>query len=95
MRALLHMRSAVQAYIKISDDKMGDTNVRCWQVELFFKWIKQQLSINNFLDNSENPVKTKLWYVVDTYVLIAVVWKGLQVTVSMYAFLQILLVSVF
>jgi Domain of unknown function (DUF4372)/Transposase DDE domain len=66
-----------------------------WQVELFFKWIKQHLRIKHFLGNSENAVKTQLWCAVATYVLIAIVRKELQIDASMYTCLQILSVSVF
>jgi len=66
-----------------------------WQVELFFKWIKQHLRIKHFLGTSENAVKTQLWCAVATYVLIAIVKKELQLDVSLYTCLQILSVSVF
>ena len=66
-----------------------------WQVELFFKWIKQHLRIKHFLGNSENAVKTQVWCAVATYVLIAIVKKQLQIDASLYTCLQILSVSVF
>jgi len=66
-----------------------------WQVELFFKWIKQHLRIKHFLGTSENAVKTQLWCAVATYVLIAIVKKELQLDASLYTCLQILSVSVF
>ena len=66
-----------------------------WQVELFFKWIKQHLRIKKFLGTSENAVKTQIWCAVATYVLIAIVKKELQLKASLYTFLQILSVSVF
>ena len=66
-----------------------------WQVELFFKWIKQHLRIKHFLGNSENAVKTQVWCAVATYVLIAIVKKELQLEASLYTCLQILSVSVF
>ncbi len=66
-----------------------------WQVELFFKWIKQHLRIKHFLGNSENAVKTQVWCAVATYVLIAIVRKELHLEASMYTCLQILSVSVF
>jgi hypothetical protein len=66
-----------------------------WQVELFFKWIKQHLSIKKFLGTSENAVKTQIWYAVATYVLIAIVRKELQLDASLYTLLQILSVCVF
>jgi len=66
-----------------------------WQVELFFKWIKQHLRIKRFLGTSENAVKTQIWCAVATYVLIAIVKKDLQLSASLYTCLQILSVSVF
>jgi hypothetical protein len=66
-----------------------------WQVELFFKWIKQHLRIKKFLGTSENAVKTQIWCAVATYVLIAIVKKELQLNASLYTLLQILSVSVF
>jgi Transposase DDE domain/Domain of unknown function (DUF4372) len=66
-----------------------------WQVELFFKWIKQHLRIKRFLGTSENAVKTQIWCAVATYVLIAIVKKELRLQASLYTCLQILSVSVF
>ena len=66
-----------------------------WQVELFFKWIKQHLRIKHFLGTSENAVKTQVWCAVATYVLIAIVKKELQLDASLYTCLQILSVSIF
>ena len=66
-----------------------------WQVELFFKWIKQHLRIKKFLGTSENAVKTQVWCAIATYVLIAIVKKELQLDASLYTCLQILSVSVF
>ena len=66
-----------------------------WQVELFFKWIKQHLRIKKFLGTSENAVKTQIWCAVATYALIAIVKKELQLDASLYTLLQILSVSVF
>ncbi len=66
-----------------------------WQVELFFKWIKQHLRIKRFLGNSANAMKTQIWCAVATYVLIAIVKKELQLDASLYTCLQILSVSVF
>jgi hypothetical protein len=66
-----------------------------WQVELFFKWIKQHLRIKRFLGTSENAVKTQIWCAVSTYVLIAIVKKELHLNASLYTCLQILSVSVF
>jgi hypothetical protein len=66
-----------------------------WQVELFFKWIKQHLRIKKFLGNSENAVKTQIWCAVSTYVLIAIIKKELKLDESLYTILQILSISVF
>ena len=66
-----------------------------WQVELFFKWIKQHLRIKRFLGTSENAVKTQIWCAVSTYVLIAIVKKELHLNAPLYTLLQILSVSVF
>jgi hypothetical protein len=66
-----------------------------WQVELFFKWIKQHLRIKRFIGNSENAVKTQVWCAISTYVLIAIIKKELQLDASLYKMLQILSVSVF
>ena len=66
-----------------------------WQVELFFKWIKQHLRIKRFLGTSENAVKTQIWCAVAVYVLIAIVKKELQLNASLYTCLQILSVSIF
>ncbi len=66
-----------------------------WQVELFFKWIKQHLRIKRFLGNSENAVKSQIWCAIATYVLIAIIKKELQLGASLYTLLQILSVSVF
>jgi hypothetical protein len=66
-----------------------------WQVELFFKWIKQHLRIKHFLGTTENAVKTQIWCAVATYVLIAITKKELQLKPSLYTLLQILSVSVF
>ena len=66
-----------------------------WQVELFFKWIKQHLRIKKFFGTSENAVKTQIWCAVSIYVLIAIIRKELQLDASLYTLLQILSVSVF
>jgi hypothetical protein len=66
-----------------------------WQVELFFKWIKQHLRIKAFLGASENAVKTQIWIAVCTYVLIAIVKKRLKLPHSLYELLQILSLTMF
>ena len=59
-----------------------------WQVELFFKWIKQHLRIKRFLGTSENAMKTQVWCAIATYVLIAIVKKELHLDASLYTCLQ-------
>jgi hypothetical protein len=66
-----------------------------WQVELFFKWIKQNLRIKRFYGTSENAVKTQIWTAVSVYVLIAIIKKRLQLDASLQTLLQILSVTVF
>jgi len=66
-----------------------------WQVELFFKWIKQHLRIKAFYGTSENAVKTQIWIAVSVYVLVAIVRKRLTLPLSLYQILQILSVTLF
>lgn len=66
-----------------------------WQVELFFKWIKQHLRIKAFFGTSENAVKTQIWIAVCTYVLVAIVRKRLKLEISMHEMLQILSLTLF
>jgi len=66
-----------------------------WQVELFFKWIKQHLRIKNFYGASENAVKTQIWIAVSVYLLVAIVRKRLGLEASLYQILQILGVTLF
>lgn len=66
-----------------------------WQVELFFKWIKQHLKIKTFYGTSENAVKTQIWIAVSTYVLVAIIKKELNLGHSLYTILQILSLSLF
>ena len=69
---------------------------RCrWQVELFFKWIKQHLRIKAFFGTSENAVKTQVWIAISAYVLVAIVKKRLQSDASLYTILQILSLTLF
>jgi len=69
---------------------------RCrWQVELFFKWIKQHLRIKAFYGTSENAVKTQIWIAISVYVLVAIVKKHLRLEWSLYTILQILSVTLF
>jgi hypothetical protein len=66
-----------------------------WQVELFFRWIKQHLRIKNFYGTSENAVKTQVWVALSVYVLVAIVKKQLGLDLSLYKILQILSVTIF
>jgi len=66
-----------------------------WQVELFFKWIKQNLRIKHFFGTSENAVKTQIWIAVSVYVLVAIIKKDLKLDICLYTFLQILSVHSF
>jgi len=69
---------------------------RCrWQVELFFKWIKQHLRIKSFYGTSENAVKTQIWIAIAVYVLVAIIKKRLLLKISLYTILQILSVHLF
>jgi len=66
-----------------------------WQVELFFKWIKQHLRIKRFFGTSENSVKTQIWIAVSVYVLVAIIRKRLGLEASLYQILQILSITLF
>jgi hypothetical protein len=66
-----------------------------WQIELFFKWIKQHLRIKSFYGTSENAVKAQIWIAISIYVLIAIIKKRLHIDMSLYTILQILSVTLF
>lgn len=66
-----------------------------WQVELFFKWIKQNLRIKAFVGNSANAVKTQIWIAICTYVLVAIIKKRLHLAASLHTILQVLSLSLF
>jgi transposase len=69
---------------------------RCrWQIELFFKWIKQHLRIKSFYGTSENAVKSQIWIAISVYVLVAIMRKELKIDLSLYTILQIFSVSLF
>jgi len=68
---------------------------RRWQIELFFKWIKQHLHIKAFYGTSDNAVKTQIWIAIATYVLVAILKKRLNIEMSLYNILQILSVTLF
>ncbi|MFH1061597.1 MAG: IS4 family transposase [Candidatus Omnitrophota bacterium] len=66
-----------------------------WQIELFFKWIKQHLRIKAFYGTSENAVKTQIWIAISIYVLIAIIKKRLKIKLNLYTILQIFSVTIF
>jgi hypothetical protein len=74
---------------------VADLYKQRWQVELFFKWIKQNLRIKTFYGTSENAVKTQIWIAVSVYLMVAIIKKRLKIEASLYTILQILSVSVF
>jgi transposase len=74
---------------------IADLYKQRWQVELFFKWIKQNLRIKTFYGTSENAVKTQIWIAVSVYLMVAIIRKRLKIEASLYTILQILSVSVF
>jgi len=69
---------------------------RCrWQVELFFRWVKQNLRIKTFYGTSENAVKAQIWIAVSVYLLVAIMKKRLKIEASLYTILQVLSVTIF
>ncbi len=68
---------------------------RRWQIELFFKWIKQHLRIKAFYGTSENAVKTQIWIAISIYVLVAIIKKQLRLERNLYSILQILSITLF
>ena len=74
---------------------IADIYKQRWQVEIFFKWIKQHLRIKAFYGTSENAVKTQIWIAISVYVLVAIVRKRLGIETSLYQLLQILSVTLF
>jgi hypothetical protein len=79
----------------LAPETVGELYRLRWQVELFFKWIKQHLRIKAFFGTSENAVKTQIWIAVATYVLIAIVKKRANLPHSLYQLLQILSLTMF
>jgi Transposase DDE domain/Domain of unknown function (DUF4372) len=79
----------------LKPELIADLYRQRWQVELFFKWIKQHLRIKSFLGTPENAVKTQIWIAVCTYVLIAIVKKRLHLPQSLHEILQILSLNMF
>ena len=82
-------------HLDLSAQSIADL-YRCrWQIELFFKWIKQHLRIKSFFGTSENAVKSQIWIAVSVYVLVAILRKRLKITASLYEMLQILSLTIF
>ena len=79
----------------LSAKTIVDLSKSRWQIELFFKWIKQHLRIKTFYGRSENAVKTQIWIAVSIYVLVAIIKKELKITQNLYTILQILSISLF
>jgi IS4 transposase len=80
---------------EISAKAVADTYKQRWQVELFFKWIKQHLRIKSFYGTSANAVKSQIWAGLCIYLLVAIAKKRLRIQCSLYTFLQILEVNLF
>jgi hypothetical protein len=66
-----------------------------WQIELFFKWIKQHLRIKSFYGTKQNAVKKQIWIAISVYLLVIIAKKRLNINLSLYTFLQILSISIF
>jgi len=82
-------------HLDLSAQSIADL-YRCrWQIELFFKWIKQHLRIKSFFGTSENAVKSQIWIAVSVYVLVAILRKRLNIAASLYEMLQILSLTMF
>lgn len=79
----------------LSADTIAELYRSRWQVELFFKWIKQHLRIKAFYGTSENAVKTQIWIAISVYVLVAIAKKKLKIEKSLYTILQVVSVSLF
>ncbi len=82
-------------HLNLSAKTIADLYQSRWQIELFFKWIKQHLKIKSFYGTSENAVKTQIWIAITVYVLVAIIKKQLKIDHSLYTILQILSVSIF
>lgn len=81
--------------LNLSAKTIADLYQSRWQIELFFKWIKQHLRIKAFYGTSENAVKTQIWIAITVYVLVAIIKKRMNIELSLYTILQILSVSIF
>lgn len=82
-------------HLTLSAKTIADLYQGRWQIELFFKWIKQHLRVKSFYGNSENAVKTQIWIAITVYVLVAIIKKRMKIDLSLYTILQILSISIF
>ncbi len=83
-------------HFKLPAVVIADIYRKRWEIELFFKWIKQHLKIKSFYGNSANAVKTQVWIAISTYLLIAITKKKLDISeISLHTFLHILEVNLF
>ena len=82
-------------HFAVPADTVAELYRQRWQVELFFKWIKQHLRIKSFFGTSENAVKTQIWNAVSVYVLVAIIKKRLNLSTDLYTILQILSLTLF
>ena len=82
-------------HLKLPAMTIADLYKRRWQVEIFFKWIKQHLRIKRFYGTSENAVRTQICIAVSVYVLVAIIKKRLKINQSLYTILQILSITLF
>jgi len=82
-------------HLNLSAKTIADLYQSRWQIELFFKWIKQHLRIKSFYGTSENAVKTQIWIAITVYVLVAIIKKRMNIEQSLYTVLQILSISIF
>ena len=80
---------------KLSTLQTAQLYKRRWQVELFFKWIKQSLRVKAFVGHSANAVKSQIWIAVTSYVLVAIIKKRLNVSASLHCTLQVLRLHLF
>jgi hypothetical protein len=100
-RIVLHDKERCERLIlftnnfKLSSETIAKLYKQRWQIELFFKWIKQHLRIKKFFGTSKNAVKTQIWIAICVYVLVATIRKRLNINMELYSILQILSVSMF
>lgn len=85
----------ITSHLRLSAITVAELYKRRWQVETFFKWIKQHLRIKRFYGNSENAVKTQICIAISIYVLVAIIKKRLKIDLSLYTILQILSITIF